>query len=245
MTTLAGALLAAILESPEDDVPRLVLADYLEERNAPGDEWRAELIRVQCRIATIEAVCGCGCCVRRRGGGQHHNGPCGVDQERDELPGGKSKQAFLRKRERELFAHLCMLFHVATPIGTRCVLTLDADTTSSLPVLRFRRGFVEHIALPCADFMRHAEALFRAQPITAVELTDREPNLGRVPYGWTWVTDSNWRESSVVRECIPWSLYDLVQRHRDKNVAESPGDSRRWLNAACVRYGRRQAGLTG
>ncbi len=39
--------LAAIIESPEDDLPRLVFADWLEER---GDTRRAEFIRLQCAL---------------------------------------------------------------------------------------------------------------------------------------------------------------------------------------------------
>jgi uncharacterized protein (TIGR02996 family) len=41
--------LAAIRETPADDTPRLVYADWLEEHGQPD---RAEFIRVQCRLAT-------------------------------------------------------------------------------------------------------------------------------------------------------------------------------------------------
>jgi uncharacterized protein (TIGR02996 family) len=41
------AFLRAILENPDDDTPRLVYADWLEERDDP----RGEFIRVQCRLA--------------------------------------------------------------------------------------------------------------------------------------------------------------------------------------------------
>jgi len=44
----AAALLAAIRAAPEDDAPRLVYADWLEEHGQP--EW-AEFIRVQCQLA--------------------------------------------------------------------------------------------------------------------------------------------------------------------------------------------------
>jgi uncharacterized protein (TIGR02996 family) len=51
MNTLM-ALLAGIRESPEDDAPRLVLADWLEEfGQTEADRSRAELIRVQCLAA--------------------------------------------------------------------------------------------------------------------------------------------------------------------------------------------------
>jgi uncharacterized protein (TIGR02996 family) len=41
------AFLQAILESPDDDTPRLVYADWLDEHDDPT---RAEFIRLQCRI---------------------------------------------------------------------------------------------------------------------------------------------------------------------------------------------------
>src|SRR4051794_26810457 len=45
------AFLQSIIESPEDDAPRLVYADWLEER---GDAARAEFIRVQCQRAGMD-----------------------------------------------------------------------------------------------------------------------------------------------------------------------------------------------
>lgn len=50
MTTLDD-LLQAVLANPADDVPRLVMADMLEERSAPGDLDRATFIRAGVAIA--------------------------------------------------------------------------------------------------------------------------------------------------------------------------------------------------
>src|SRR4051812_1415999 len=44
------ALFQAILAAPDDDAPRLVYADWLDEH---GDPDRAEFIRVQCRLARV------------------------------------------------------------------------------------------------------------------------------------------------------------------------------------------------
>src|SRR5947209_5840340 len=49
--TSAESLLRAILDDPEDDTLRLILADWLEEHGQPADEARAELIRVQVELA--------------------------------------------------------------------------------------------------------------------------------------------------------------------------------------------------
>jgi uncharacterized protein (TIGR02996 family) len=46
-----ASLLAAVLAEPDEDAPRLVYADWLEEN---GDPARAEFIRVQCRLAQRE-----------------------------------------------------------------------------------------------------------------------------------------------------------------------------------------------
>jgi uncharacterized protein (TIGR02996 family) len=47
---LERAFLQAIIDTPEDDAPRLVYADWLDENGQPE---RAELIRVQCRLAEL------------------------------------------------------------------------------------------------------------------------------------------------------------------------------------------------
>jgi uncharacterized protein (TIGR02996 family) len=47
------AFLADILAHPQDDTPRLVYADWLTERDGPGDALRAEFIRVQCRLTAL------------------------------------------------------------------------------------------------------------------------------------------------------------------------------------------------
>jgi uncharacterized protein (TIGR02996 family) len=46
-----NALLRAVKEQPEDDLPRLILADWLEEFS---DVARAEHVRVQCELARLE-----------------------------------------------------------------------------------------------------------------------------------------------------------------------------------------------
>jgi uncharacterized protein (TIGR02996 family) len=50
--TDADDFLAAIIDRPDDDLPRLVFADFLEES---GDGERAEFIRVQCELARLPA----------------------------------------------------------------------------------------------------------------------------------------------------------------------------------------------
>jgi uncharacterized protein (TIGR02996 family) len=62
-----AALLRAVLADPADDVPRLILADWLDEHREPE---RAEFIRVQCELANHPGMnCGVMYCSRRDPGG--------------------------------------------------------------------------------------------------------------------------------------------------------------------------------
>jgi uncharacterized protein (TIGR02996 family) len=49
----ADALLAAIVEAPDDDAPRLIYADWLDEHGDEHDQAHAELIRVQIELARL------------------------------------------------------------------------------------------------------------------------------------------------------------------------------------------------
>src|SRR5262245_56767217 len=50
---LRTSLYQAILDEPEDDGPRLVYADWLEEYGSEEDRPRADLVRVQVELARL------------------------------------------------------------------------------------------------------------------------------------------------------------------------------------------------
>jgi uncharacterized protein (TIGR02996 family) len=50
-----AGLFAAVKQAPDDDAPRLVLADWLEEHGDDEDRAHAELIRTQCEIQRLTA----------------------------------------------------------------------------------------------------------------------------------------------------------------------------------------------
>jgi uncharacterized protein (TIGR02996 family) len=52
LMSLRASFLQAILAAPDDDTPRLVFADWLDEQ---GDDARSEFIRAQCRLARLPA----------------------------------------------------------------------------------------------------------------------------------------------------------------------------------------------
>src|SRR5579884_921107 len=48
------AFLADILAHPEDDAPRLIYADWLDETGDDADRARAEFIRLECQAARVD-----------------------------------------------------------------------------------------------------------------------------------------------------------------------------------------------
>jgi uncharacterized protein (TIGR02996 family) len=155
------AFLADIIAHPADDAPRLILADWLDERGGEGDAERAEFIRVQCALARLPpARDACECWES-------------AYEPTSACPRCLREEA-LHARERELLARLCVRLPGETPFGTRCVMTLDSRVRpdeSSLPVLTLRRGFVGAAALAVTDYLDHTEALQAAQPVREVRLT--------------------------------------------------------------------------
>lgn len=95
---IAEAFLADIIDNPDDDTPRLIFADWLDEH---GNEARGEFIRVQCALAGYEKFteqCECQRLLER-------DRPCDWCR--------------LKKRERELMGvtSVCALWLDLVPCG--------------------------------------------------------------------------------------------------------------------------------
>lgn len=137
--------LAAVAASPDDDAPRLIYADWLEEN---GESERAEFIRIQCRIAApwSEDSGECWPCNCRRNNRQHTNGPCRCSA------GWKA----LRSRQIHLvFNHGYSWLGIASQY-----VTIDEYWTR-----HFKRGFLDSIYLPSADWLRDGPAIAREHPV--------------------------------------------------------------------------------
>lgn len=231
-TDTGSALLRAVLADPASDDSRLIYADYLDEQ---GEADRAEFVRVQCRIATLNAEL-----------------MSDEDCDATNCPGCGERRE-LQRRERELW-----LMAVAEELPARWVLPPpDGFTFRKLPgdewetdgrphisQAEYRRGFVAEIRLPLALFLEHARDLFAAHPVTAVVLTDREP-FGHTSELVSWRRSPGPDQLRDWRECLPDDLYDRLPGMPD-TFAEYYRDSdkaRAALSAACTAYGRRAAGL--
>ena len=96
LTTEERAFLAAIRAAPEDDLPRLVMADWLDEQHQPE---RAEFIRVQCEKDAIPAP------PREPERGEHPDVTLDLLEARQVWRKAWSPRYYeLRERERTLFA---------------------------------------------------------------------------------------------------------------------------------------------
>lgn len=123
-------LLAAILATPDDDVPRLVFADWIEERGDPN--W-AEFIRVQCALARSCWQCSNHGVLLGFVGGEV-NQPC-------------PRCVPMRQRERELWEGVRAEYRFALPDGW------DVTLGDPIPVTGWRsfgygvvrRGFVTEV----------------------------------------------------------------------------------------------------
>ena len=239
--THLDALLLAVLADPNDDGPRLIYADAIDEA---GECDRAEFIRVQVELARlgddggpiahdIGDQCGCYLCVLRRRG-------------RELLDGERDYEWFFPQ----------WLF-------PRGAFALEGHWAWG-----FRRGFVDEVRCPLADWLKYGPEVVRRQPVERVRVTGVRPwNADNRRWGWSkdhhemrsvmwnadnrrWGWSKDHHEMRSVMWVIPSSFFDLL----DKADAVPPSDQfshRVWygseemavtrLNRACLLYARREA----
>ncbi len=148
------SLIAAILANPDEDTPRLMFADWLDEH---GDPARAEFIRVQCELARQRAAeidlpesfgttCG--------SGGKWPMSWRPHDTE--------ERLALLSKESELLNAH---------SDEWRQGLPKYADNRLTQHVVRFRRGFVGHAMVALGRLVAAPAALWKNHPVESLHLS--------------------------------------------------------------------------
>ena len=135
-----SALLKAVADSPADDLPRLVAADWLDDR---GDPERAEFIRLQC---AVEAE---------------------ADPKRVREVEWKIRTLW-NSLDGQLWAvEACpnlVTMEFASP-GS-----LHALTVQHTERVLFRRGFPEVVTCPAVDWLMHGAGIVPRQPVRRVRL---------------------------------------------------------------------------
>ncbi len=143
------SLLAAVLADPDDDAPRLILSDWLDEN---GQSDRAEFIRTMCWVDQIRRDCSCPACSSWAGKEPRHDGPC--------LASPKALRPLYEKGHQLLSAG-------------------NNRKDWFLPRLKrrkfygswdFRRGFVEIVSCQAFHWDRAAPAVLALHPVREVRL---------------------------------------------------------------------------
>ncbi len=209
------ALLAAVLADPEDDLPRLVYADWLEE-NGQGE--LAEFIRVQCEMGRAP---------KRHGAGAF----C------------QCRRCVLYRRECELldeYAYLWFpppLVACLSPAGTHFRVP-----TPGMVGAHVTRGFAGHIACTLADWLSVGPAVVRSHPVTSVVLTDREPDDNGGAAVW-WFSDATGRSdgtSAFVRDPIFYLLAGHAAGFRNSRYYPTREAALSALSAALIAWAKSQ-----
>ena len=138
------AFIAAIIANPQDDLTRLIYADYLD---AHGDAERSEFIRVQCELATTERCYA-------------EDFPTEINGLQQAVHGCKRCKA--KRRERELLIRNG---------GEWTAIRIGEGVVRSFPSESMTRGFISSITCSSEDWFRHAEAITQATPLERVTLT--------------------------------------------------------------------------
>jgi uncharacterized protein (TIGR02996 family) len=187
------SLLATILREPDEDMPRLAFADWLDEN---GEPERAEFIRVQCRLARMPAA----------------PRPLAVKKQRAAVrvfPTLRERhRANLEARERVLLVDFPAAPYWGLPASLTQTHPHREPLSSGGAGIRcfgrhvrgvechYRRGFAERVVCEAADWTEHGPAILREHPVREVELTTHdEPGMGmwrparRGPVNEGWISE--------------------------------------------------------
>lgn len=212
-----AAFIRQICLTPDDDAPRLIFADWLDENDHPE---RAEFIRVQIRLAELR-----------------QEEPSNEQIQRMDEVGS------LAWRQRALWAKRTLVTEIASSTSVYMSLGrsvheshLAPDKMSAL----IRRGFVDEIRCTLAEFMAHAQTIALTHPVRKWVLTDAEP------FGAEHKTHQWWRERTdrpfrPDEGDLPNDLFEHLSGgdyyflfHSYRSEADANAD----LQQACYHYAR-------
>lgn len=257
MSDTQAKFIRAICESPQEDMPRLVYADWLVENhvNRPCDN--------DCR--QIGGLLGTR--VYESCGPESRWAVCPVCKGRGGIANGFADHAAFIRVQIELAS--MDPYHISCR-GVKCSLpqcrtarqllaspNWSRWTGSCLAFdkpqnLDWRRGFVWGLSITTAEFLTHAQEIFATMPVESVRLTDREPwgmpEHSRVA-SWYNVDRPDRDPDDLVhpQSDVPNELFDLLAdaEEKDKRVAyfKSMDQAEKSMIRATVAYGRELAGL--
>lgn len=225
------------------------------ERILPdGRAARAEFIRVQCGLANWNPYVAPPEILEIANSGRVY-AQSAIDLITEKAKAHDDRVAELRRRERELWASHTHDWFLGRGLFGSVGLTGTTPVGPPYPLGLARCGFIDHITLPAADFLTHADALFRAHPIAGVVLTNAIPGESVTV---SRDARSYWEETNGPpgdHWLVPTALFDHLEGfvrsgHRTtaypsrQKFYTRTGGATDALSRACVALGRKLAGLT-
>lgn len=213
-----AVLRSAICANPDDDDPRLKLADAIEERDLPHDQYYAEFIRLQVRMANLES---------ETGGRHQHRWNERCDQ--------CNELKIVSRKARELFRQYGYLWILDLPGDMHSTNNQLFQVQSwihkrygAMHTVKFNRGLISTLTCrsiylfggPCPVAHLHNQNMlprclfcdgigqtrtathqFSSHPITRIILSDKFPAL--TADGSAWINgghfpDSTWPNTSIL-----------------------------------------------
>lgn len=159
-----AAFIAAIIANPADDLPRLIFADWLDERGDP----RGEFIRVQCELAKVK-------CSRSQG---------------NDFPGRCTDTSWCRycPRRGPMICAAMDLLATYRLLWTRDIPGPPPHVRAG-HWTTFTRGFISSIFCTAENWLRHGDEIVKATPLERVTLTTMDWP-GRPDSEW-WFTNGH------------------------------------------------------
>lgn len=212
---MKDVLLNAVLDAPEDDLPRLAYADFLEEHgDGEADRERAEFIQAQ--IALARPVDD-NAPLRRRMEALWYLPARGFPSDRPGFHAWRFTLSDVRNGYDDL----------------------------SAPIASVRRGFAEAVACSLASWTTHGPMLATLQPVTSVRLTDRNPSWVEISQlkscGWFPCYNAHrpdeipWAIAGFLKQCGCRTLLYNGMIWYVRNTEEQAALS---LSQACLKFAR-------
>ena len=268
-TTDAEALLAGILERPEDDVARLVYADWLEENGGtvscpvcPPDEGEephpADIICDRCHGSRTvsdgqrERAEFIRDCIWMNA--NHTDCPVRLGDVKRGRPVplrcGACEYCTARRRAEKFYAK-----HIWLPGVNYAVCFEPSPLDGPMPTgpgltLSVSRGFVSTVRTTLADWLRHGPRIVAEQPVERVDAIGKEP-LGNHGVDGYFGGDPDspadawfWiRDPYPVINQTEWQVPNEIYDLMPTGEYESPELALAALSLALVNWARREAGL--
>lgn len=212
------AFIDAIICRPDDDAPRLVFADWLDEH---GHDVRAEFIRVQCKLA---------------------------EHSRSDTLTRRDVTHIMRHQLALWQTPVILHELPEADVVDLPPIVIDAgELLGGDPGCIVRRGFIDEIRDWTAEFMRDGRRIAATQPVRRVSLLDKEPahmTIGSRGLPMRRWVGSDAGLETLERMELPNSVYRLLQgghvtRGGFIRSYQTLEESDAAVSAACVAWLRR------